>query len=75
MQALNLGWDDAYKKQKSFFREYGTSLRGMMEVHNIPAEDYLEYDHIIPVSKGGSNTAANIQLLCRRCNGKKSDKI
>ena len=39
------------------------------------AEDYLEYDHIIPVAKGGSNGETNIQLLCRRCNLKKSDHI
>ena len=39
------------------------------------AEDYLEFDHIIPVSKGGSNAEQNIQLLCRRCNGKKSNRI
>jgi hypothetical protein len=39
------------------------------------ANDYLEFDHVIPVSKGGSNTVENVQLLCRRCNGKKSDKI
>ena len=31
----------------------------------------LEYEHIIPHSKGGSNTARNIQLLCENCNRKK----
>lgn len=35
----------------------------------------LEYDHIIPVSKGGSNTVRNIELLCEECNRSKSDKI
>jgi len=35
----------------------------------------LEYDHIIPISKGGSNTARNIELLCEKCNRAKSEKI
>jgi len=39
------------------------------------ADDYLEYDHIIPVARGGSNSETNVQLLCRRCNSKKSDAI
>ncbi len=35
----------------------------------------LEFDHIIPVSKGGGNTVRNIDLLCESCNRKKSDRI
>jgi hypothetical protein len=35
----------------------------------------LEYDHIVPISKGGSNTARNIELLCEKCNRSKSNNI
>lgn len=39
------------------------------------ADNYLEFDHIIPVAKGGGNSETNVQLLCRRCNLTKSDRI
>ncbi len=32
-------------------------------------------DHVKPKSKGGSGTPDNGQLLCRKCNGEKSDKL
>ena len=39
------------------------------------SRERLEYDHIIPFSKGGSNTARNIELRCEKCNRRKGDKI
>jgi HNH endonuclease len=35
----------------------------------------LEYDHIIAVANGGSNTARNIELRCESCNRRKGAKI
>lgn len=35
----------------------------------------LEFDHIIPVSRGGSNTARNIELRCEPCNRRKGARI
>lgn len=39
------------------------------------SRERLEFDHIIPLSMGGSNTARNIQLLCEACNRSKGDSL
>lgn len=36
--------------------------------------DKMEADHIIPWSEGGKTEPDNLQLLCRNCNRKKSNK-
>ena len=35
----------------------------------------LHIDHIIPVSKGGKSVESNLQVLCSKCNGSKSNRL
>jgi tetratricopeptide (TPR) repeat protein len=39
------------------------------------SQENLEYDHIIPLSRGGANTERNLQLLCERCNRSKGATV
>ena len=34
----------------------------------------LQIDHIVPIAKGGKSVPSNLQVLCSKCNGKKSNK-
>jgi hypothetical protein len=35
----------------------------------------LEFDHIVPVARGGSNTARHVELRCEPCNRRKGARV
>jgi putative hydrolase of the HAD superfamily len=44
---LGTTYDEAFRKQKDFYRRYGTSMRGMMIEHGMKPDDFLDYVHQI----------------------------
>lgn len=58
-----------------FHRESGccsickTNLTGIFST-----EEKMHIDHIIPISKGGTNDPTNLQILCEGCNLKKGNR-
>jgi putative hydrolase of the HAD superfamily len=49
-QFLNISQDEAHVLQKQYWREHGTSLRGLMTLHACPPEKFIEYVHDIDVT-------------------------
>lgn len=49
-ERFGLPYEEARRKQKAYFREYGTSLRGLMLEHDIDPIPFLDYVHDIDVT-------------------------
>ncbi|MHA1157624.1 MAG: pyrimidine 5'-nucleotidase [Alphaproteobacteria bacterium] len=66
---LDLDGDAAHRLQKKYYRRYGTTLRGLMQEHGIPPDEFLEYVHDIdhsPVEPNPVMAAAIRQLPGRK---------
>ena len=59
---LKLSPDDAFRKQKDFYRRYGTTMRGMMIEHGMEPDAFLDYVHRIDHSPIAPNPALGAAL-------------
>lgn len=49
-KTLKIGAEEAHQLQKSYFRQYGTTLHGLMKNHGLAPDDFLDYVHQIDVT-------------------------
>ncbi len=49
-ELLNIPFADARRLQKEYYREYGTTLNGLMQNHGIAPESFLDFVHDIDYS-------------------------
>lgn len=63
--------DQAFEKSKNEKGEYRCAICGITDRSRI----FFQVDHIIPMNKGGKTVPENLQILCRKCNGLKGDKL
>lgn len=49
-QYLSISTDDARKLQKQYFRNYGTTLRGLMLEHGVDPQPFLDFVHEIDLN-------------------------
>jgi len=54
---LNISRDEARALQKDYYKRFGTTMRGMMTLHGVRADDYLAYLHRIDHSPLEPNPA------------------
>ncbi len=48
-EKLGVGMDEARSIRRTFLRDFGTTLRGLMHHHGVSPADYLEYVHDVPI--------------------------
>ena len=59
---LNIGIEDAKIMQKKYYKQHGTTLRGMMDNHGVDPDHFLAEVHKLDYSIVGPNHKLNEQL-------------
>lgn len=62
--------DGAFERARTTRGTYRCACCGIENTTRVP----FQVDHILPMNRGGKSVPENLQILCRRCNGRKGDR-
>lgn len=48
---LDVSFDEAFRLQKKFYLEYGTTLFGLMKYHNVNPDEFLDFVHDVDLTR------------------------
>ena len=68
-ERFDLPWDEARRRQKQYFRDYGTTLRGLMTEHDVDPIAFMDYVHDIDVTP--VNPSPELDMALERLPGRK----
>jgi 5-methylcytosine-specific restriction endonuclease McrA len=63
-----------WMKRKVWNRDGGRCTYVSADGHRCEATKHLEFDHVVPVAKGGKTTVENLRLRCRGHNQLEADR-
>ena len=66
---LNISPEEAFTLQKDFYKNYGTTLSGLMKFYNVDPDQFLDYVHNIDFSK--IKRSEKLRQSINRLQGKK----
>jgi len=69
IEHFGLGWDDAKRMQKTYFKEHGNTMRGLMILHGTDPSHYLDFVHDIDLSPVAADP--NLDQALHRLDGRK----